>query len=166
MILQRLCLLVAGSFVLHSSLPAAEDDLSIPSEAYYPPREGSEQQALAQMRATVPELQGAHTRGKPDDYLRVILRAFRGGTQDLAEFFRWSHGPTGSAAGGEMTNDVTLRLLYHWGDQRFAAVLARQSLKVRRGVGRHFWLQQPGQGEAFRRGFPATAEAALLLPPP
>ena len=162
-VLLRLSFSIVGWFALNFSALAAGDVSSIPSEVYYPPLDGTEEQALARMP---PELQGAHGRGKPDDYLSVVLRAFRGNSQDLVRFFRWSYGSTGSAAGGELTNDVTLGLLYHWGDLRFGAALARQSLEVRRGVGKHFWLQRSGDNSAFINCFPSTARAAFLLPRP
>ncbi len=101
----------------------------------------------------------------PYDYLRVVLHAFREGPQDLAEFFQWSYRGTGSAAGGEINNNLTLCLFCHWGNRRFAAVLSQQSPEVRRGVGSHLWIK-PASVPAFSKKFPATAKAAFLAVPP
>lgn len=149
-----------------SPLSAADEASSFPVMRYRPPRGRDEQQVLKQMWGAWAEAQGAYGRGTdPYDYLRVVIRAFRGGPQDLAKFFRWSYQGTGSAAGGEMNNDLTLSLFYHWGDRHFAEVLSRQSLEVRRGVGSHLWLK-PTAISTFAKKFPATAKAALLAVPP
>ncbi len=133
---------------------------------YRPPSGRDEQKVLKQMWPSWAEVQGAYGRGTdPYDYLRVVIHAFRGGAQDLAEFFRWSYHGTGSAAGGEMNNDLTLSLFYYWGDRRFAAELSKQPAEVRRGVGSHLWLK-PAAIPAFSKKFPATAKAASLTTPP
>lgn len=108
------------------------------------------------------EVQCAYGQGAKDpySYLRVVLRAFRGGEKDLAEFFRWSYRDTRSASAGPTNDEFTASLLDYWGDSRFAAVLTEQPPEVRRGVGRHLW--NPAYAPRLADKYPATAEAAML----
>jgi len=110
------------------------------------------------------EVQCAYGQGAKDpySYLRVVLRAFRGGEKDLVEFFRWSYRDTRSASAGPTNAEFTRSLLEYWGDRRFAAVLTEQPLEVRRGVGGHLW--NPACPPRLADKYPETAKAAMLKP--
>jgi hypothetical protein len=130
---------------------------------YRPPaRWRSEQVVLKESLGPYFEVQCAFGQGAKDpySYLRVVLRAFRGSEKDLAEFFRWSYRGTHSASAGPANQEFTASLLDHWGDRRFAAVLAQQPPEVRRGVGSHLW--EPAFAPERADQFPATAAAAML----
>ena len=120
------------------------------------PGEGSEKILLDRMSCSFHEAGGAY--GGSDHYFPIVLRAFRGGPQDLGKFFRLTYRSSLSAAGSECNETLTASLLYHWGDHQFAEVLSRQSPEVRRGVGEHL---RGSTSTAFRKAFPITFKAAL-----
>jgi hypothetical protein len=113
------------------------------------------------------DAQAAFGRGKQDDYLFVVLRAFRGTPHDLSVFFDWSSKETGSASGSESNDLFTVGLLCHWGDHQFSRVLAKQTQKIRKRILSNLWVWDfPGQKRDFAHCFPETATVCGLKATP
>ncbi len=95
----------------------------------------------------------AQASGHGIDYLKLRDRAARRDTAAMRVLFELSARHIFDGAGADDHCATLWALLARWGDARYAAVLARQRLGVRRAV--HADLEYTG-GSKFARRFPRT----------
>ena len=79
---------------------------------------------------------GVFSQGKLDgvDYRKLLQGAVAYDRQSLARIFRYATDGKLMGEGAETNCEILHALLEHWGDSRFAAVLADQPVRVRRAV--------------------------------
>jgi|SRR6266550_2722320 len=79
---------------------------------------------------------GVFSQGKLDgvDYRKLLRGAVAYHRESLAGIFRYTAEGKLMGEGAETNCEILHALLEHWGDSRFAAVLAGQPVRVRRAV--------------------------------